>query len=373
MDKKRILLMYISENSGHHHASRAIEAAFHKTCGSIEILNVNSFNYTNPILEKIINKAYMSIIRRRPEVWGYLYDNPKVVKKTQRLRNVIHKYSSKKMSNLLDSFRPHAVICTQAFPCGIVADCKKGASRGFILAGALTDYAPHYYWMYDNVDLYFVPSNETGDKLISNGISADKVKTTGIPIDLKFNNAVDGKAVRDSLGLSQSVPVILIMGGSQGIGPVIEIVKILNELETQLQIVVVAGGNRRLYRMLKRREGRLAKKMIVFPYTKNIEELMEISSLIITKPGGITISESLAKGLPVLIVKPIPGQEQMNTDHLVKNGVAIKVDNLPDVGIFVKELFSNPATLTNMRSRAKALSRPKSAQDIVDTILERIA
>jgi len=179
--------------------------------------------------------------------------------------------------------------------------------------------------------------------------------------------------VRDSLGLSQSVPVILIMGGSQGIGPVIEIVKILNELETQLQIVVVAGGNRRLYRMLKRREGRLAKKMIVFPYTKNIEELMEISSLIITKPGGITISESLAKGLPVLIVKPIPGQEQMNTDHLVKNGVAIKVDNLPDVGIFVKELFSNPATLTNMRSRAKALSRPKSAQDIVDTILERIA
>jgi len=364
--------MYISENSGHHHASLAIESAFHKTCDNLEILNVNSFNYTNPILEKIINKAYMSIIRRTPEIWGYLYDNPKVIKKTQILREAIHKYNSQKMENLLDGFRPHAVICTQAFPCGIIADCKKRGPHNLLLAGALTDYAPHYYWMYDNVDLYFVPSRETGDKLISNGISADKVRVTGIPIDPKFNNPIDGARVRDSLGLSQAAPVILIMGGSQGIGPVMEIVKILSGLKTELQIVAVAGGNKKLYRMLKKRQKRLAKKMIIFPYTENIEELMEISSLIITKPGGITISESLAKGLPVLIVKPIPGQEQMNTDHLLKHKVAIKIDNLSDVGVFVTELFSHPESLKNMRSRARALSRPKSAPDIVETVLNRI-
>ncbi len=372
MDKKRVLLMYISENSGHHHATLAIEKAFHKACCDIEILNVNSFNYTNPILEKIINRAYMSIIKRRPEVWGYLYDNPGVIRKTQRLREAIHKYNSQKMRNLLDGFRPHAVICTQAFPCGIVADCKKKEARNFVLAGVLTDYAPHYYWLYDSVDLYFVPSERTGDRLILNGISADKVKITGIPIDPKFNDVVDGEAVRNSLGLAQNTPVILIMGGSQGIGPVMEIVKILNALKTELQIVVVAGGNKKLYRMLKKKEGRLTKKMIVFPYTENIEELMEISSVIVTKPGGITVSESLAKGLPVLIVKPIPGQEQMNTEHLIKDKVAIKADNLHDVGVFVTELFSNPASLKNMRDRARALSKPKSAQDIVDTVLKRI-
>lgn len=364
--------MYISENSGHHHASLAIESAFHKASLDIEILNVNSFHYTNPILEKIINRTYMGIIRRRPEVWGYLYDNPRVIKKTQGLRDAIHKYNSQKMRNLLDDFRPHAVICTQAFPCGIVADCKRGDSAGLVLAGVLTDYAPHYYWLYDNVDMYFVPSEETRERLVSNGISRNKIKLTGIPIDPKFNRIINGKAVCDSLRLSQRAPIVLIMGGSQGIGPVLEIIKVLNGVKTDFQIMVVAGGNRKLYRLLKKRAPRLAKKTVVFPYAENIEELMEISSLIITKPGGITVSESLAKGLPLLIVKPIPGHEQMNTEHLLKNKVAIKVNNLHDVGVFIKELFSSPAALKNMQERARAFSKPNSALDIVNTVLKRI-
>lgn len=364
--------MYISENSGHHHASLAIENAFYKASPDIEILNVNSFHYTNPILEKIINRAYMEIIRRRPEVWGYLYDNPRIVRKTQKLRDAIHKYNSQKMRNLLKSFRPNAVICTQAFPCGIVADCKKTDGTQLLLAGVLTDYAPHYYWLYDNVDIYFVPSEEATERFVSNGVSRDKVRLTGIPIDLKFNRVVDGNAVCDSLGLSQKVPTILIMGGSQGIGPVLEIVKILNGVKTEFQIMVVTGGNRRLYRLLKKRRSRIDKKTVVFPYTENIDELMEVSSLIITKPGGITISESFAKGLPILIVKPIPGHEQMNTEHLLRNKVGIKVDNLSDVGVFVKELLSNPTALKNMQERAKAFSRPNSAMDIANTVLQRI-
>jgi len=364
--------MYISENSGHHHASLAIESAFNKAPAEVEILSVNSFNYTNPILEKIINKAYMSIIKRKPEVWGYLYDNPRIIKKTQGLRAAIHKYNSQKMGNLLDGFRPHAVVCTQAFPCGIVADCKKRDGRNLMLTAVLTDYAPHFYWMYDSVDLYCVPSEKTGEKLVSNGISANKVRVTGIPIDPKFSNDIDGNAVRNSMGLSQSVPVVLLMGGSQGIGPVTEIVKILNALKTELQIVVVAGGNKKLYNMLKKKENRLTKKMIVFPYTQNIDELMEISSVIITKPGGITVSEALAKGLPVIIVKPIPGQEQMNTEHLIQDKVAIKADKLHDVGVFVTELFSKPVSLKNMQDRARALSKPKSAQDVVGAVLKGI-
>ncbi|MBL7156857.1 MAG: glycosyltransferase [Candidatus Omnitrophica bacterium] len=370
--KKHILLMYISKNSGHYHASHAIEKAFHELSDDVETLNVDSFCYTNPILEKIVNKAYMEIIKKKPEVWGYLYDNPRVVEKTQRLRDSIHKYNSHKTKNLLDRFKPHAVICTQAFPCGIIADYKKTHGSSLLLAGVLTDYAPHSYWVYDSVDVYFVPSEETREKLISNGVSPDKFKLTGIPIESKFKKIIAKDKIIDSLNLSPREPVVLVMGGSQGFGPIREIMNILNNLAIKFQIVVVAGGNKKLYRYLKKHTLRFSKKTIVYGYTENIDELMGISSLIISKPGGITISEAAAKGLAVLIIKPIPGHEQMNTDHLVENKIAIKIDNLQDVGVFVKELLSNPSALKNMQERAKAFSRPNSAHDIAQTVLEKV-
>lgn len=370
--KRRVLLMYISDNSGHHHATRAIENALKELTSDVETLNVNSLHYTNPILEKIITKTYMGIIRRTPEVWGYLYDNPKIVKKTQRLRELIHKHNSNKMKDLLEGFKPQAVVCTQAFPCGIVADYKKTQGFETMLAGVLTDYSPHSYWLYDNVDIYFVPSEETKDRLISNGISKDRIKFTGIPIDSKFKKIIDRKATTDSLGLSRALPILLVTGGSQGVGPVKEIIKVLNNSRVNFQIAVVAGGNRKLYRYLKKKAPRLKKKTVVFAYTENIDELMEISSLVIGKPGGITISEAMAKGLPVLIVKPIPGHEQMNTDHLVKYKVAIKVDKLQDIKIFVRELLSSPSALKNMQERARAFSKPDSDLDIAKTILKRI-
>lgn len=371
--KKRVLLMYISNYSGHHKASCAIEKALYELSGDIETSNVNSFHYTNPILEKVINRTYMSVIKRTPEVWAYLYDNPKIIRKTQKLKNLIHKNNSQKMKILLDSFKPHAVICTQAFPCGIMADYKKTHKIDTILAGALTDYAPHSYWIYDNVDMYFVPSEETRERFISSGIPEDRIKLTGIPIEPKFKKVTDKRKIRGSLGFSPTEPIILIMGGSQGIGPIRNIIKNLNSLSVNFQIIIATGSNNKLYRYLQKKASSFNKKTIVFGYAENIDELMAISSLIISKPGGITIGEALAKHLPLLIVEPIPGQEQMNTDFLVKNKIAIKVDVTRNVGIFVEELLSNPLMLKKMEKQAQKFSRPNSALDIAKAILERIA
>ncbi len=364
--------MYISNNSGHHHASLAIENAIHELSDDVETLNVNSFCYTNPILEKIINKAYLSIIKRKPEVWGYLYDNPKVVKKTRRLRESIHKYNSHKMQSLLDEFKPQAVICTQAFPCGIVADLKKTYGSNILLAGVLTDYAPHSYWIYDNVDMYFVPSEETKARLLLNGIPYEKIHLTGIPIDVKFKKIYDREKILNSLGLSRDIPVILVMGGSQGLGPIREIITMLDNSDINLQIIVATGSNKRLKRCLERRRSAFKKKIVILGYTENICELMDVSSLLISKPGGITISEALAKGLPILILKPIPGHEEMNTNQLLKHGVAVKLGRLQDVVTVARELLSNTPLLQNMRERARKFSRPSSASDIAKRVLERI-
>ncbi|MFA6320704.1 MAG: glycosyltransferase [Candidatus Omnitrophota bacterium] len=368
---KRVLLLFISEHSGHHCASLAIEKALHDLEPSIETFNINSFNYTNPILEKIINRAYMGVVKRTPELWDYLYDNPKVLKQTQALRAMMHKFNTDKLKTLLEEFRPDAVVCTQAFPCGMVADYKKTFNLNLPIFGVLTDYAPHSYWIYNNVDQYIVPSKETGDKLIANGIDPVKIKDYGIPIDSKFQNISEKSLLVEKLGLDKGKPCILIMGGTQGLGPIKELVRILDRSESDMQFIIACGTNKKLYKWLKPRCYR--KKTIILSYATNIDELMQVADIILTKPGGITTAEALAKGLPMLIVNPLPGQEAMNTKFLLKEGVAVKAESPEDVSVLLKELLDNKSKLQAMSDTARSLSRPDSSVMIAKSVLEAMA
>ncbi len=355
----RVLLLYISEHSGHHCASRAIENALRAQDPNVETMNINCFNYTNPILEKVINRAYMSVISARPEIWDYLYDNPKVLKNTQKLREMIHRFNTGKLKYLIGEFKPDVVVCTQAFPCGMIAYYKKTMALNTPLVGVLTDYAPHSYWIYNNVDSYIVPSDDTGRKLIEDGIDPERIKVFGIPIDSKFSRASDRDSIRKKLSIEKNGPCVLIMGGTQGLGPIKEVVRLLDRAYFDLQVIIATGTNKRLYRWLARR--RFRKKTLVLPYANNIDEIMEIADLIITKPGGITTAEALARGLPMLIVSPLPGQESMNTKFLLREGVAVKAENPGDVVVLLEELLYNKTKLKIMSDKAKSLSKPDSA------------
>lgn len=367
---KRILLMHISLNSGHHSACLAVEEALKKYAAKVEMLNINAFNYTNPILEKIINKTYMGIIKRTPEVWEYLYDNPKVLKNTRRLRNLIHKFNSLKLGALLNDFKPDAVVCTQAFPCGMIADYKKTYKIDLPLFAVLTDYAPHSYWIHDEVNAYIVACEDAKDKLIKNGIPLEKIKTYGIPISPKFNRWQKREDIFNKLNLNPSTPTVLIMGGGQGFGPIKEIVLCLAKINRTIQTLVVAGKNRRLLRWLHKRGRHLKNEMRVFGYIDNIDELMEISDLVISKPGGLTAAEALCKNLPMLIINPIPGQEANNARFLLNAGVAVKAKNKEETTILTEELLSNPAKLEQMRDAAKTYSKPDAAVEVAKLLLE---
>ena len=365
----RVLLLYITERSGHNKASLAIEKALKTKDPSVETLCVNSFNYTNPILEKIINRTYMGIIKRTPEVWEYLYDNPGVVKNTQRLKSAIHKHNSKKLKSLLDSFKPDTIVATQAFPCGIVADIKKTFNLNVPLVAVLTDFYPHSYWIYDAVDRYVVATEEAKQRLIHDGICEDKIRIYGIPIDIKFSRRKPKEQIRNGYGLDPASRVVLVMGGGGGLGPIKVIISTLEKLTFNIQIIVVTGSNEKLYKYLIRRANRFKKKILVFGYTDNVDELMEISDIIITKSGGITVSEALAKSLPILIVNPIPGQEAKNTKFLSASGAAIKADNQMELATLLENLFSMPSKLKVMSEAAAKIGKPSSASDIATMIL----
>lgn len=369
--KKKILLMYISLNSGHHRASLAIEKAIRSVDPNTEILNINAFSYTNPILEKIVNKAYMGVIKRKPQIWEYLYDNPKVIKNTLGIRDLIHRLNSPKLKDLIDEFNPTAIACTQAFPCGMIADLKKTYDLSIPLFAVLTDFYPHFYWHYDTVDTYVVPSEKTLSRLVENDVDAGKIKVLGIPIDPKFAIKCDKEAVISQLGLSKDLPIVLMMGGGQGLGPIEEMITALEGVRRKLQLLIVSGMNKKLEKRLQRLKNKFRHKVLLFGYVDFINDLMDVSDFIITKPGGLTTSEALAKCLPMVIVDPIPGQEAKNARFLVEEGLALQADKPGDVGHIVEKLAGDTKRLSRMRQAAMKYSRPNAAYEVAKLIVDK--
>jgi processive 1,2-diacylglycerol beta-glucosyltransferase len=369
MSTKRLILMYISEVSGHHSATIALEKAIKLLSPSAEVLNINAFNYTNPISEQIVNRIYMGIIKRTPQIWDYLYDNPAVAKRIAKIKTTIHKFNSAKFKKLFDAFHPDVVACTQAFPCGMVADFKKLYRANIPLVAVLTDYIPHSYWIYDTINYYAVPAEEISRSLVLKGVSPEKIKPLGIPFDHKFNEPVSQERILHKLNLNPELPVVLIMGGGQGLGPIKTVIRCLEHAKAQFQQIVVTGFNKKLYRSLKRRIKHYKRKTLLQGYVHNVHELMSISSLIITKPGGITTAEAMSKALPMVIIKPIPGQEASNTAFLTSRGAAVKIDNAKDIHLVIDDLLLHPEKLQSMRQAAGSIGKPGASLDIARLLL----
>lgn len=370
MAGERIILMYISEVSGHHSATIAIEKAVKSLSPDAETLNINAFKYTNPISEKVINRIYLGVIKRTPKVWDYLYDNPKVAKRLAKIKDAVHRFNSPKLKNLFDRFHPDAVVCAQAFPCGMVADYKKTYNSGLPLLAVLTDYIPHSYWVYDKVDYYITPSAEVAERLVKKGVQAHKIKPLGIPFDHKFNAPFDKTKVMQKLKIDPGLKTLLIMGGGQGLGPLKSILRSLKKIKKEFQVIVVAGSNKKLYNSLKKKIKRYKKKLLVFGYVDNINELMGISDILITKPGGITTAEALSKKIPMVIIRPIPGQETSNTAYLTAKEAAIKVDKAKEIGPVIDELLGNPEKLRRLAEHAGRIAKPDASMDIAKLVLE---
>ncbi|NTV29422.1 MAG: glycosyltransferase [Candidatus Omnitrophica bacterium] len=362
--------MYISKVSGHRQATVAIAKSLKKLLPDAEIMSINGFGYNYPLLENVVNAAYMGIIRHTPKVWDYLYDNPRVVKRSANLRNFLNKSSHKKLEKLFRDFQADTVICSQAFPCGMVADYKAANGLKMTVIGVLTDWAPHSYWINDGVDYYVVPSSDTKERFLKKGVPDTKIKPLGIPIRYKFAEKLDQKKVRKDLGLDPDVATILVMGGGQGLGPMKEAVKSLMALKVPLQFIVVAGANRPLFRWLTKTARTSARKILFYDYANNVDELMEAATMIVTKPGGMTTSECLAKGLPMVVVNPLPGQELRNTDFLIEKGAAIHVHDIRDLADEVEILLKSPQRLQAMSRAARENGRPNAADEIAKLVLQ---
>jgi processive 1,2-diacylglycerol beta-glucosyltransferase len=368
---RRILFLYLTKHSGHYAAAVAVEEATRQLDVPVESMLLDSFSHANPVLSKVALRAYLAALKAAPEIWEWMYDNPEFKERTALVRELLNRGNSRKLQKILAEFNPDVVVCTQAFACGVLASWKAATgSRSPALVGVLTDFVAHRYWAHDMVDLYIAPNEATKSSLVAQGVPGHRVSVRGIPVNGRYLQSIDKAAVIQALGFKPGLPIILVMGGSLGLGPIKSVIRKLDKLPQPFYIVAITGQNEELKERLERRGAKLRHKTRIFGFVDNVHELMEVAEVVVTKPGGITTAECLIKQLPMIIINPIPGQEAKNTEFLLSRGVAVQAEKAAGVATFVDEFLRNPEKLRCMRAAASELGCPEAARAAAQDVLQ---
>ncbi len=371
---QRVLILSVSAGMGHFQAALALKKAFSETRPDVEVAIVDTFRYVNPFLDKVLFGTYIEMLKITPVVYGYLYHlaekgQPLSGAGKEEFNRILNRLAAPKLIRLLQDFRPQAVVCTHPFPVGILDQLKGQGYFSSPVVATLTDFTVHPFWVFSRVDLFTVAAPELKLPFQEYGIHLEKVFPVGIPINTCFSAPVDGAAVRHRLGLRPDLPTALIIGGGLGMGPLADIVKALGNNFATLQMIVVAGSNSSLKARLERVSSSLQSPVKVLGFVENIHELMSASDFLVGKAGGLTCAEALAKGLPIFVVDPLPGQEVRNAEFLTGRGAAVQTNGVRELVQKVAGCMREPALLQKMAQRARELGKPLAAREAARLIV----
>ncbi len=366
--KKRILVVHASAGAGHRKAAESIHKAFetlsHTEC-SVELVNV--LDLTNAFFKWSYEQSYLWMITRATWLWGfgyYWFDTPWMRLPVSILRRVLNRLNSGSFTRYLEREKYDVIISTHFLATEIMDDLKRRKRIHAQLITVVTDLGAHAFWILPNVDYYIAGVEATRRDLEKRGIKKEKIKVLGIPIRESFARGKDLGKLGERMGLKEGVFTILLIGGGFGVGPIVQITEQLSSLP--IQLLVVCGKNETLYQELVQKSLSAAVMLKPFGYVDNIDELMTVSDCVITKSGGLTVSEALASHLPLVVIDPIPGQERKNCEVVVGGGAGVEAKNPQAVRMTVQDFIQHPEKLQKMREKAKELARPSAARDIAE-------
>jgi processive 1,2-diacylglycerol beta-glucosyltransferase len=381
LDLMRVLIATATAGGGHLAAAAALEEAWRESRPHDLVDRLDVVKFFSPLHRKIQADGYVTLVERAPELWGLVFgktDDPKVAQRLNRLKRAFPSASRVRFLRYVKQFKPDAVLCTHYAPLETLgAERIKQKTRSdrshsweapFVVS-IITDFEAHALWMEPCVDLYCVAAEQTKARLSARGARSENIAATGIPIASKFSSRPNATATRKTMGLRDDQPTMLVLSGGFGMGPVAEILAALDKVDRTFQTVVVTGRNEMLRRDLAAQDR--SHPTHVLGFASNMHELMAVADLILTKPGGLTTSEVLAMGKPIFILNPIPGQEAANSDFLLENGAAAKVNRVEDLPYRIDQLLSDDRKLNEMARAAKRLGRPKAARDICAEVVAR--
>ncbi|HSH38185.1 MAG TPA: glycosyltransferase [Chthoniobacterales bacterium] len=367
--KKRVLIISTSAGTGHVAAGKALEKAFRADERVAEVVHKDALRYTNKLFRDFYSKLYTVMIKSTPTLLGWFYKNSDEPWKTDALRLRLDRLNTGPLAKFIRDFNPDITVCTHFMPAGIISHLIRKKELDAHLSIVVTDFHFHAMWLSSVFHRYFVALPEMRAHVEALGLPPERVTISGIPIDPVFAAPQNRQELRVKYGLDPKRRTLLVSGGALGVGPAEIIVGQLKRVRNDVQSIVLCGKNEELQHQVAEAIGD-DPRFKVLGYSDRMFELMKMSDLFIGKPGGLTTSEALACGLPMLIVSPIPGQEEYNSDHLLEEGVAVKADAFTTIPYKVDLLLDDPDRLELMRYRAAKLGKPNAARTIVDTLLE---
>jgi processive 1,2-diacylglycerol beta-glucosyltransferase len=311
------------------------------------------------------------MVNRAPELLGWFYDLLDTPWEHERRRLMLDRLNTRPFVKMLTEYQPDMIVCTHFLPAEIISWLKARKKLKTPQAIVVTDFDIHAMWLCHHYEKYFVAMDETRVHMEKLGIPAAKISVTGIPIDPVFAQQKEKTVMRSKHNLKQDVTTLLVSAGGFGVGPIEHLISSLMELRHPAQVVALCGRNDDLRKKIVRMSSRRRNPSVdvrAIGFTTEMDELMTASDILVGKPGGLTTSEALAKDLVFVIVNPIPGQEERNSDHLLEEGVAIRCNNLPALAFKIDRLLDDQKRFAAMKENVRRLARPNAARDIVEEL-----
>jgi processive 1,2-diacylglycerol beta-glucosyltransferase len=369
----RTLILSASVGAGHVRAAEAVEAALRRTGDQITVANYDVLSFMPAAFRKVYRDGYFKMVARAPKLVGWLYDATDKPFHPSRVQLRVEQAGAARLMKKIREFDPDIAVCTHFLPAALLdRERRKGRCRAQIVT-VVTDFEVHGMWLSAPSDHYFVAAEEARAHLESLGIASSKITVSGIPTDPVFAEPKDRRAMRRKHGWREDLPAILVSAGGFGAGNAGRMLESLVAAKLPAQIVAVCGKNAGLKVALekiaaRRKTGALPVVKVV-GFTTEMDEYMAAADLMIGKPGGLTTSESLIKGLGWVIVNPIPGQEEKNAIYLLEHGVGVWCDNLHTLAYKVRSVLDEPGRLEAMRNNALRLGRPDAGAIIAQFVV----
>jgi len=370
MEKKKVLILSAPFGSGHASVAQALEEVFVKKYPNIEVRVADVMDFAFKIFKESIPKAYLIISSKAPLLYKWIY---KFHKKVSR-HKILNKLSDSMLkgsefADFIKEFNPNFIISTNPLPMHLVSISKEENIINVPSANVCTDFGFHTFWYNPDVNYYFVATEGIKRRFVKRGVGKDSILVTGIPVKERFKKECNKSQILSSLGFSENIPVLLIVGGKMSYE---KLYKVINNLKGKnVQFIIVAGRDKELYEQLQESEIKDNPAVRIFGFIDNLDELMSISDLILTKAGGVTVAECFVKSLPMVINDIVPGQEEDNVKYVVLSKVGFECKNQKKCAKIILDLFMGNK-IKELKENIKKLAKPNAAEDIVDFIVSKL-
>lgn len=369
---RSIAVLSVSAGAGHVRAAEALVATAQVRHPGVTVTHLDVMELVPQLFRKIYAEKYVDVVNRHPALWGYLYhtaDKQRDDSLVTRVRRGIEKLNTRGLVKQLTELKPGAVICTHFLPAQILSRLIAKKKWSTPVWTVVTDFDVHALWVHQNLTGYCAAAEEIAWRMRERGLKDTRIEVTGIPIMPVFAESRSRVVCAQEIGIDPKRTTLLVMSGGLGVGAIDQLCERILAIPGNHQVIALAGKNAALLDKLKGIAARHPGRLFPQGFTRTIERLMACADLALTKPGGLTTSECLAVGLPMLVVSPIPGQEERNAEYLLEAGAALKAHDLAGVDYRLRRLLADPSRLAAMRERALAIATPRAAATVLDHVL----